>query len=86
MMVSVTSEGCSSTSLEHVVQDLEHVPPRVGEGAGVLLDQVEVLLAHLPDRRVAPGEERRVGELPLGRHDSVHPSLRHAPLHVRKVL
>ena len=75
-----------SIFLKHVVQDLEHVPPRVREGAGILLDQIEVLLAHLPDRRVLPGEERGVGEVALGRHNSVDAGLGHAPLDVRKVL
>ena len=69
-----------------MVQDLEHVSPRVGEGAGVLLDQIEVLLAHLPDRRVPPGEERGVGEVALGGHDPVDACLADTPVHVRKVL
>ena len=69
-----------------MVKDLEHVSARVGEWARVLLGQVQVLLAHLPDRQVLPGEERRVGELPLGRHDAIHAGLDDAPLHVGKVL
>ena len=68
------------------MQYLEDVSSGVAEGAVVAARQLQVLVGHLPDGRVEAGEQGRVVQVPLGRHNALHARLGQTAVHVRQVL
>ncbi len=69
-----------------MIKHFKEMSPSIADGAGVLVNKVQVLFGHLPNKRLNSRENSRIGKISFGRHYSVHSSTLYAPLNIGQVL